>query len=618
MNLAHPAALAWAALALPIVALYILKVRQRRVPVSTNLFWRQIFEEKRPRSLWETLRHLLSPLVQIALLGLLVLALAEPVFRWEFLRARRYVLVVDNSASMNATDGAPTRLASARAEGLRVIDALGPRDEMAVIAAGTEPAVACGLTGHQRTLRAALEGIEPTDGPTRVREAVELARRLLGGSRGRGSILLLTDAAFPGAAELLADDDVDAALVGRNTGNLAITRFQARRSLLDPVGYEILAEVANLSDVPAQCRLEIDLDSDVVDVVPLKLDAGDTWSKVIEETSAGGGRLAARLDKADALAADNQAWALLPRRTPRPVTLVTDGNLFLEKVLQAIPLVQLALIKDPPAAAGPGVTVLHRKVPATLPQGPVFVVDPAGPCDLWDLGEPVRDPIVAKVEKDSPLLAHVKLENVSMPEARRLAPKGGVPAQVLAASVSGEPLLAVFDRPGGKVVVLTVDLDKSDLPLQTAFPILMSNALSWFAAGKDELRESLASGPLAEADLPPRGAGGLALRAPDGRTRPLPRSGAQVTVGPLDRCGVWGVVPTGPGAGGRDAPPVAEFACNLANPRESDLRPPPGLKPTRLRTASGFGGRPAWFYLVFAAWGLAGLEWFLYQRRWIS
>jgi hypothetical protein len=614
MNLANPAALAWAALALPIVALYVLKVRQRRVPVSTNLFWRQIFEEKRPRSLWETLRHLLSLLVQVALLGLLVAALTQPYFRWEVLQARRYVLVVDNSASMGATDGTPTRLAAAKAEGLRAVDALRPRDEMAVIAAATEPAVACGLTGHQRTLRAALEAIGPTDGPTRVAEAVELARRLLGGGRGRGSILVLTDATFPGAAELLAASDVAAVVVGRNTGNVAITRFQVRRSLLDPIGYEILAEVANLADAPARCRLEVDLDGDVVDVVPLALEAGGRWTKVIEKTSAGGGRLTARLDTADALAADDRAWAILPRRTPRPVTLVTDGNLFLEKVLQAIPLVRLTVAKGPAAAPdGQAVTVLHREVPASLPPGPVFVVDPAGPCDLWDLGEPVANPIVTKVEKDSPLLAHVKLENVSMPEARRLTPKGPTAPQVLAGSVSGEALLATFDRPSGKVVVLTVDLDKSDLPLQTAFPILVSNALAWLAGGRDDLRESLASGSLAEVDLPP-GRAGLVLRAPDGSTRPLPGAGARATVGPLDRCGVWGVVR----AGGRDGPPVAEVACNLASPVESELRAPPGVRPGRLRTASGFGGRPAWFYLVCAAWALSGLEWFLYQRRWIS
>ena len=36
---------------------YILKIRLRRVPVSTLLFWEQIFEEKKPRSLWQRLRH---------------------------------------------------------------------------------------------------------------------------------------------------------------------------------------------------------------------------------------------------------------------------------------------------------------------------------------------------------------------------------------------------------------------------------------------------------------------------------------------------------------------------------------------------------------------------------
>ena len=74
--------------------------------------------------------------------------------------------------------------------------------------------------------------------------------------------------------------------VGQRTGNVGITRFQVRRSLLDPIGYEVLAEVANLADAPAQCRLEIDLDGDVVDVVPLTLEAGGKWTKIIEKTSA--------------------------------------------------------------------------------------------------------------------------------------------------------------------------------------------------------------------------------------------------------------------------------------------------------------------------------------------
>src|SRR5438067_3750699 len=110
MSLANPLALAWGLLVVPVVIFYILKIRLKRVPVSTVLFWRQIFDEKRPRSLWQRLRHLVSLLVQLLLLLLLVAALTEPFFSWETLSAQRVILVLDNSASMNATDVAPSRL----------------------------------------------------------------------------------------------------------------------------------------------------------------------------------------------------------------------------------------------------------------------------------------------------------------------------------------------------------------------------------------------------------------------------------------------------------------------------------------------------------------------------
>ena len=58
MNLLHPIALLWASLAVPIVVFYILKIRMRRVPVSTIMFWREIFEETQPRSIWQKLRPL--------------------------------------------------------------------------------------------------------------------------------------------------------------------------------------------------------------------------------------------------------------------------------------------------------------------------------------------------------------------------------------------------------------------------------------------------------------------------------------------------------------------------------------------------------------------------------
>jgi hypothetical protein len=621
MNLANPMGLIWASLAIPIVIFYILKIRLRRVPVSTVLFWRQIFEEKKPRSLWQRLRHLLSLLVQLAFLAMLVGALIQPFFSWEIDAARRIVLVIDNSASMNAADVEPSRLTRAKELGQRVIDGLRTRDEMAIIAAGTQPQVICGLTGHQRTLHEHLDAVPASDGPTRLAESVALARRLINDDKGEQKhvqIIVLTDGCAKNIEDIAKMEHVQVVGVGQRTGNVAITAFQARRSLLDPIGYEILAEVVNYSDEEVECRFEINLNGDLVDVAPLKLAAKEKWSKVLEKTSAGGGLLTARIDRADALAADNHAVALLPHREYQPVTLVSaTGDLFIEKVLEAHALVQLSVVRKPPAKVPAGtVMVYHHQVPNPLPLGPAVVIDPDGSCDLWEVGDKLQSPLMTKQDRDSPLMAHIRLDNVLMPEASKLTftPAAGKP-QILAAALTGEPLLVALDRPEGKVLILTVSLEMGDLPLRTAFPILVTNTLGWFAGGRGELREALAAGSITEVTLPQAAETQYLLRGPDGQTRKLPPGVARTTVGPLDRCGVWSIVAETPGAA-----PVQEIACNLANREESDLRPPESLpslgeEPAR---AMGFAGRPIWFYLIAAAWLLAGLEWYLYQRRWIS
>ncbi|MFO0956936.1 MAG: VWA domain-containing protein [Isosphaeraceae bacterium] len=630
MNFAHPAALAWAALALPIVAFYILKIRLRRVPVSTSMFWDQIFEEKRPRSFWQHLRHLISLACQILLLALLVFALGEPLWGNQARDRRRVILILDNSASMSAADGITGRsrldLAKEKAGGL--VEALRADDEMAVISAGTVPAVGVGLTDHQGTLREAIARVAPTQGPTRVVEAIELARRLLAEHPNR-RIVVLSDGGFDKAEELVGAEDITLMPVASNVDNLGIIRFLARRSLIDPVGYELLVEVENRGDSPAEARLDIDLKAadgtiQPLDAVALKLEADGKWSRVFEKVTASGGEVIARLNHADALAADNQAFALLPRRDRQKVTLVTPGNLFLEKVFEASPLVALDLLKrwaeGETATAGRGLVVFHRQVPETLPAGPLFVIDPRNACDIWDLGDLLPDPIVARQAGDSSLMTHVKLQDMVMPEAHKLTPRG--PSKILAESPSGDPLLVAFDRPGGKgkVLVLLADLEQSELPLQTAFPILATNALGWFSGNQGELRESVASGSVVELELPATAGKSPRLKAPDGTIRDLPTPGGRdrTPIGPLDQVGIWQILATT--EPNEQSPRVIDLvACNLADRRESDLRVPESWpRDTAPAIAAGWASRPIWFQLIALALAFAGVEWFLYQRRYLT
>lgn len=636
MNFATPTAFLWALLALPIVVFYILKIRLRRVPVSTVMFWRQIFEEKQPRSIWQTLRHLLSLLLQLAFLMLLVGALSDPAFDWQTRDARRLIVIVDNSASMRATDVEPTRLAAAKGKAGELIDGLRLHDEMALIAAGTQPTVVCGLTGHQRTLREALDRLPETDGPAQMNEALRLARRLLA-EHETGSVVVLSDGCFEGAASLLDAEaqtsrgDLIWVAVGRETDNVAITQFQVRRSLIDPIGYQIQAEVKNFSSEPVELRFEINLGTEVVDVVPLELEPEGTWSQFFEKASAEGGELLARLDRDDAFLNDNVARAILPKRERHRVVLVTEGNVFLQRVFEADPLVDLEVRQSPPESAPAGtVVVFHRNVPESLPAGNLLVIEPVNSTDLWELADVLQSPVVAEQDKDSRLMTNVRLDSVLMPEARRLNVKPE--PMVLAKTAEEAPLYFAVEQPGRKVLVLTVNLDQGDLPLRTAFPIMVNNALGWFAGTKGELREAVAAGLAAEIVLPDsieragensaREPAGWDLKSPDGRSRAIPVRDGRASTGPLDRCGIWRVDRKSPGiGGGPSAAGTIQIACNLSNRSESDLRVPEipkELRPEQPIATAGFGGRPVWYYLIALAFLLIGMEWWLYQRRWIS
>src|SRR5205823_5390513 len=101
----------------------------------------------------------------------------------------------------------------------------------------------CGLTGHQKTLRQAVDGVEATDGPTMLTEAVTVARRLaVETGQAKSQVVIISDGCAEGAPKLAEAENTNLITVGRRTGNVGITRFQVRRSTIDPIGYEILAE----------------------------------------------------------------------------------------------------------------------------------------------------------------------------------------------------------------------------------------------------------------------------------------------------------------------------------------------------------------------------------------
>ncbi|MBL8165950.1 MAG: BatA domain-containing protein, partial [Anaerolineae bacterium] len=78
MSFLTPLALLGALLAIPIILLYMLRLRRREVVVSSTFLWQQIVRDNEANTPWQRLRRNLLLLLQLIILALLVLALARP------------------------------------------------------------------------------------------------------------------------------------------------------------------------------------------------------------------------------------------------------------------------------------------------------------------------------------------------------------------------------------------------------------------------------------------------------------------------------------------------------------------------------------------------------------
>lgn len=627
MNFVSPERLIWLWAALPVVLFYVLRTRLRRRPVATLMFWDRLFDEKRQRSFWQRLRHLLSLLLQLAFLLLVVAALVDPLWQGQQEDARQVVIVLDNSASMNAVDDAgESRLERARQEALGVVSALRSGDEAALVTAGSTVRIAVGMTDFGPAVRDAIQAIEPTDGPTRVSEAIEAARRLTRAPQRR-ELVIISDFCFEDAKPLAEQDDVRPIAVGEPVDNAGITSLAARRSLVDPIGYAALVEVHNFGDSSFEGRLTVELAEELVDVIPLSLSPGEAWQKTIVGASAAGGVLRASLDAEDALPADNTARAVIPAQPAIPVVLVsTQPSLYLESVFESIPLIELSTTSTPPAQAPEGgFVVLHRVVPEELPRGSVLVIDPRSGSEAWTLGRTVDQAIVAEQDTSSPLMPHVRLTNVLLPGARDL--QLTEPARALLNGADGSTWMASRVDGDDRLVALSVNLEEGDLPLRIAFPVMMTNAVNWFLGRTGELQPALQTGQLAEVPLGTSPAEPWAWRDSAGETGSATIAGEAALVGPIDRVGSARLGPRRLIAGEPPASPVEDekaanrpreqlrtLAVNLCDRAESDLNP--RLQPLGDdRQIASTGQHSLWFYLACLALGLVVGEWFLYQRR---
>ena len=78
MSFLTPLSLLFGLLAIPIILLYMLRLRRREMRVSSTLLWQKLVRDREANAPWQRLRKNWLLILQLLILAALVLALARP------------------------------------------------------------------------------------------------------------------------------------------------------------------------------------------------------------------------------------------------------------------------------------------------------------------------------------------------------------------------------------------------------------------------------------------------------------------------------------------------------------------------------------------------------------
>jgi hypothetical protein len=577
-----PGALLGALLALPILLMYMLRLRRREQVISSTFLWQRVLQDREANTPWQRLRRNLLLLLQLLILALLVLSLMRPFITVPAISAGRVVLVLDASASMSATDGGEgrTRFEAAQAAALDVLSALPSDSEVAVLRAGQSPELLISYTLDHQAAAQAVRSARPSAGQTDWLGALTVAAA---GATGQAdfALILLTDGGVTGLESFnraLIRGSVRVIAVGSAADNIALTAL-AVRALPSGGGRQLFAEISNTGVSDAEVVFTLRADDDPVPLASERysIPAGASLpiistADLPPDVTALTASITPTVNSVsrDLLSLDNSASVVLGTVQPLNVLLVSEGNLFLEQVLSLLPTVRaFRALPDRALPAQPfDLVIFDRTVPTALPASGdlLFIAPPAGVAGWFEVGATDVPGTSRLLGANDARLTDVSLTPISVRSYKALS--GVEWAAPLVATADGAPLLVAGEQAGRKGAVLAFALSDSDLPLDIAFPILMANLMEWYRPAGVVAEPALRAGQ-SQTLRPPLNADAMRVIRPDGGARDVPILGREVVYPDTGQLGVYTVE----ALRGGQVVSSERFAVNLFSPAESSIAP---------------------------------------------
>ncbi len=595
-----------------LLLIHSLKPKAKQVPVTTFFLWKEAVREQPTGFRVHKLLKNLPLICQIIIILLSAAALFQPIWLWNTEQYGHMIIVLDTSASMKTRGADQSRFEQAQQKALALIDELPRLSKALIIEAGNPPEVKINFSNDKKQLFSTIYDIFPTDSPGDLEKAMYLALSFFNAKRD-DQIFIITDGAGGEIKKITGiHKNITPLVIKGGSKNIGITKFEFRKEFVGQDNYQILLEIKNFNASPETVPVRLRINNSPLSEQSLALKAGEKKLLFFPYSGILSGIAEARLEIEDDFKTDNQTHAVLTPAKPIKVLLVTKGNYYLERLLEAYPNFELEITDKVPQpwrtkTVKKDIVILDRIAPPSTKSGNFLLIDAFSPNIPLLREKTILSARVLDWDKSHPILANMDLNGISIEKATQIKAEDGIKPIVESAQAG---LIYTYEKEDLRAVQFTFDLTRSDLPLKVAFPVLMNNVFRWLYPYKFEFATlQTKSGTVYPLNLKSRSKA-IMIQTPSGDKESYQPQSSPFYFSNTSEVGIYLV---------NQGKNNQFFAVNLLNEIESDIRVP-DFKSVNNEAALNLIADSAtvehhvWFFLFLLAAAFLMLEWYFWVK----
>ena len=598
-----------------LILIHLFKPKPKALEVTNLFLWQEVLKDRGGNVTLKRLVQNLPLWLQILVVVLTALALAHPVWTSTLPQKGNVILVIDSSASMKSSvSPGKTRFDLAQESALDLLDSLEGSQQALVIEAGSQPSLVSDFSGKLSEVKALVKELKASDVVGTLEEAVFLALSFVSPKRD-DRVYLISDGAGQDMPALVnMHPAIEAKLISGGERNIGLTKFEFRRDFSRPDSYEMMVEVKNFSDRPAEIPLRLSVDKYTLAEDSISLEPGEKQTLFFPYSRLITGIARAEIEVEDDFPTDNAAYLSLSESTDIWILLVSEGNYFLERLLESYPNVLLNRTEtiDPAVwreqALRHDLVIVDRQDFPEIAAGNFLLLDAYSPMLAARKTGEIAFPEIIDWARKSPLMQDLNLRGLNIEQASLLEATPGF--EPLLESNEGT-LMSRYEDENLRIVLVNFDITRSDLPVKIAFPVMMSNIINWLTPNKlDFSTSNVKAGETYPIHLAPETTE-ISLRVPGERWKKIETTDRPFFFPGTRTVGVYMI---------SEDKKNRYFTVNLLDERESDLKTPiletaPERAESRSPQELVSTQHPLWLFFLLPALLILMLEWHVWLRQ---